>query len=549
MIEYRLILEPRGSLSVGGYGCSLASGRTTANDAAGFLIPGSTIRGALRESAARLLRGAGHGEQALWSLFGLRGSQPGKLRIGPLRVREGAPNAPETRGRLSLDRATRTVASYRPHEIEVSPLGAPIYFEGAVEVFLPLDEAEEALFRAAVAVTDQVGRGRGSGLGVVKLTLDGPVVAEDSSTPELPQGTDIVLVLEAQEPLQLHSQRAREHELPSSEEIQGSTMRGAIAAAIFKIAPADRRDAILEDLFGNHNPVNFGVGRVGRGSLPAPITLVETRFGRSGRDLALQLMSEELGGEAVLDPIRGRPARGTWRWDGSEWCQVHMNHRRVIRAPRNIFDGRAEPEQSYALNVIDPFEIEPKGKSTALQFWLPARGRAEQLRHIVEAANQGLFVGASRSRGVGRMKLVGVEQCELPSLRKRHSAWGEALQAQGVPWNEAAATGSLLALGFVAIDQGRLEWSLQGMGLKLLTSVAQRQRIGGWNSRANLPRTSRGGYSAGSVFLVATQDGSSAEPALAEIESNGVGPGRADGWGHFVACHPIHIECSSQVPR
>ena len=41
--------------------------------------------------------------------------------------------------------------------------------------------------------------------------------------------------------------------------------------------------------------------------------------------------------------------------------------------------------------------------------------------------------------------------------------------------------------------------------------------------------------------------GGSALPALDQLETEGLGPGRPDGWGRLVACHPLHVDHAKEV--
>ena len=129
-------------------------------------------------------------------------------------------------------------------------------------------------------------------------------------------------------------------------------------------------------------------------------------------------------------------------------------------------------------------------------------------------------------------------------MAERHAAWAHKLEAASVPEQRAASTGVLLALGPVVLPQPLLRHELEQHGLKLVGGRSKRHLMGGWNSQAKLPRRTGSAFIAGSVWLVETDDGTSALPALENLEKAGLGPGRADGWGRLVACHGIHIELS-----
>ncbi len=75
----------------------------------------------------------------------------------------------------------------------------------------------------------------------------------------------------------------------------------------------------------------------------------------------------------------------------------------------------------------------------------------------------------------------------------------------------------------------------------MIGGVSRVTSHGGWNRTAKIPRNLSTGFLPGSVFLVQSSE-TSALPALQRLEAEGLGPGRPDGWGHLLACHPIHLE-------
>lgn len=575
MTFYRLVLEPRGSIKVGGYSATHRSGSMTARDARSLLVPSSAIKGALRESAARLVRSTGGtvrshkdslppepgASDIIGRLFGRFDIHPGKLRLGPLRVNgEGTLEPLAVRHHVTLERATRQAAHGRLFDMEVSPPGLGLRFEGLIEALEPLDDNEEGLLRTAVTLTDQIGAGRGQGLGMVALSLHGPVEsAEDESAgvsdPEALSkaiaGGSIVLCLMPEEPLQLGAAKNASNLQRCDAEIAGSVSRGAVANVLARISPKNEREAILEAVFGGSNPAVFGVARVGNSAIPAPNTLSMPKGKGPPIDRALDLALEGLGCASHPLPADYRTAKGTWSKTEEGWAEVKIPRRLITRAARDPVDGRASAGQLYSIETLDAnFETEPQ----RLVFQLPVDGTHEQLEHILKVTPHGLVAGGSRGRGLGHMRVVGVHQRKKEAVTERHRAWAEALVAcSAVPGkldnDDALATGCLLALGFLAVSQRRLREFLRVFNLKLFSGEARRHHLGGWNTRSNLPRTAVGGFAMGSVFLVRTPDGSSAASALESAERHGIGPGRTDGWGRVVACHPIHLETHAHHPR
>ncbi len=562
MTRYRLVLEPRGSIKVGGYSATHRSGSMTARDAQGLLVPASAIKGALRESAARLVRATGgrvHSHKdakppesetrdMVGRLFGRFDIHPGKLRIGPLRVLgEHALEPLAVRHHVTLERATRQAAKGRLFDMEVSPPGIGLRFEGLIEALEPLDDDEKGLLQTAVHLTDQVGGGRGHGLGVVTLSLielEGSTApaAEPAAAAEAIASGSIILDLVPEEPLQLGAAKNASNLQRSDGEIAGTVTRGAVAAVLARITPKAQREVVLERVFGGSKPAVFGVARVGRKAIPAPNTLSTPKGDGDPVDRALDLVIEGLGFSSPPPKANYRTAKGTWAKTVKGWEEMKIPRRLITRAARDPVDGRASGGQLYSIETLDQnFESEPQ----QLVFELPIDGSPEQLEHIVKIAPHGLVAGGSRGRGLGRMRVVGVRQREVQSVAARHRAWADALLSRSprdLDEAQAKATGCLLALGFMAVNQCRFEECLRALGLELFSGEARRHHLGGWNTRSNLPRTAVGGFAMGSVFLVRTLDGSDAASALETTERQGIGPGRADGWGRVVVCHPIHLE-------
>jgi CRISPR/Cas system CSM-associated protein Csm3 (group 7 of RAMP superfamily) len=543
MSRYRIRVEPHASLFVGGYAQAVGgSDADTASDALGLLLPGSAVKGALREAAARLVRAAGKGEGLLLSLFGAPHEQSGRLRVSTLRPNQPAGAADGTiRNHVSLERAARQAAPQRLFQHRVTPALASLCFEGVVESREPLSEEEWGLLGSAAQITDQIGGGRGRGLGLVQVTLT-PLAGAEEPEAEKPWGlgedvSSLVLVLGAEEPLHLSGVKDPSNYVTSKDYLDGSTVRGAVAAAL------GDGGHDLESLLGGQAPASFGDGRPGgRGAIPAPMTLVVPKGGGSLIDTAARLCAEACGGRPFARPEDVRTAKGTVVKGEMGWIPVEVSRRTVTRTARDHASGRSADGQLYSLEVLDPCQGHGEGKQ--LCFEVPVGGAPGQLALVMKAAVRGLVVGGDRSRGFGRLRLISTRtRPDLDPLESRHAAWVELVRRLGVP--EAEATGVLLALGPLAISQERLLAALREAGLDLVEGVARRQIHGGWNARIHLQRSLSSHFLPGSAFIVRSR-GRSALPALAELERRGLGPGRPDGWGRWAACHPIHLDCCKE---
>jgi hypothetical protein len=552
MNRFEIVVEPFTSLYVGGYAqARRGSDGDTASDAAGLLLPGSAVKGALRESAARLVRGLGHGDELLVELFGGT-DKPGLLRVGTLRTRltgdsvsDGRSESPEDgtiRNHVSLERSTRQAAPQRLFQNRVTPALKGLAFHGVVESPRALDDEELGLLISAVQITDQIGGGRGRGLGLVLMSLTALDVDEPGLKSDFGEETTaLVLVLEAEEPLHLSSVKDPSNYVSSKDYLDGSTIRGAVAATLAGL-PGESK---LELVFGGASPVVFGDGRAGSFSaIPRPMTLEEPKSGGPLTDKAVFLCAEACGGRTMKWPADRRYSRGTVIRGEQGWSTYTVKRRTVTRTARDHASGRAADGKLFSLEVLDPVLDPPASQDCQrLCFYVPVSGDSQQLRPVLQAASAGLAVGGDRSRGFGRLRLVDFQiEPVLEPLAERHARWSELVARYAVPNPEA--TGVLLAVGSLAVSQQRLTAALAALDLDLIEGVARRNVHGGWNAKIQLSRSLSGHFLPGSTFLVAHRGRrESALDALAAVEKHGIGPGRADGQGRLIACHPIHVDC------
>jgi CRISPR/Cas system CSM-associated protein Csm3 (group 7 of RAMP superfamily) len=538
MTRFEIRVVPHTSLYVGGYAQALGgSDGDTASDPQGLLLPGSAVKGALREAAVRLVQGAGRGSDLLATLFGAD-DQEGLLRVGTLRP-EGPVGGEDgtVRNHVSLERATRQAAPQRLFQNRVTPARRGLSFQGILESREALVGDSLGLLLSAARITDQIGGGRGRGLGLVTVTLTELSTAEPVFRMGEESATRLVLVLEAEEAIHLSGVKDPSNYVASKDYLDGSTVRGAVARALGG-RPADPE---MELLFGSDAPAVFGDGRPGGlDAIPAPMTVQEPKRGGTPYDLAVRLCADACGGQPLTKPDDVRTARGTYARGAGGWFSISLKRRTVTRTARDAASGRGADGQLYSLEILDPVVADGQGIGK-LRFYVPVTGTPEQLALVLRAADRGLAVGGDRSRGFGLLRLAEIVfEPTLSPIAERHRAWAEAVGRQSVPVPES--TGVLLAVGPVSVSHARLQAALRAEGLELREGVERRQTHGGWNARLQLPRTLSSHYAPGSTFIVARPDGDSALPALARLEERGIGPGRADGWGLLVACHPIHLD-------
>ncbi len=143
------------------------------------------MKGALRESAARLVHALERGDELLARLFGDDRTE-GLIRVGPLHAATSDPNGGDPitgrrshdgastltlRHHVTIQRATRQAAPGRLFSHRVTSAGHGLRFYGELHTAESLQPGELALLRSAIEITDQVGGGRGRGLGFVHTRL------------------------------------------------------------------------------------------------------------------------------------------------------------------------------------------------------------------------------------------------------------------------------------------------------------------------------------------------------------------------------------------
>ncbi len=362
MLRYRITVTPHTSLFIGGYTQSTGGAHgDTARDHDGFLIPATTVKGALKEAAVRLVRGAGTGEKVLEKLFGLPDHE-GALRLTPLRpVANGDGEAlalpPTLRHHVTLERATRQAAHQRLFVNRVTPAVKGLRFAGHLECSGEVGDEALGLLHAAVEITDQLGGGRGRGLGLVRIELEACERETERGAQEedLPKATHLILELEAQDPLQLGVIKDLSNVLSTKSWMDGSAVRGAVAAVLAR----RKSEAVLDQVFGGSAPAVFGNGYPGDPSaIPAPLTLREPKKGGSPRDEAAQLCAEAVEEDRKPKELEDtRPAKGTFVKVGEKdgqgiWARLSLTRRLVTRSARDHASGRGAHGQLYSRDCL-----------------------------------------------------------------------------------------------------------------------------------------------------------------------------------------------------
>ncbi|MBO9369023.1 MAG: CRISPR-associated protein Cas5 [Chloroflexi bacterium] len=176
-------------------------------------------------------------------------------------------------------------------------------------------------------------------------------------------------------------------------------------------------------------------------------------------------------------------------------------------------------------------------------------------------SNTILFLGAGRSRGLGQMKVKAWSEASAPEpLAERWNQFNAAAQRAG--GDASKRYFSLTLLSHLALRDNLLrpmqgEITPQHFGLPegvtwvrysdsdqsvlFLNAIT----VPGWNTALGLPKSDTVALARGSVLLGQCDAGQEQAVlgCLAQIEAEGVGERRNEGFGRVAVCYPIHYTC------
>lgn len=151
--------------------------------AGGLVIPGSTLKGRIRDQVERVWRALGgceaHDTQcpcAICLMFGAPDNRPGRLRFYDALPTAGTGSTTSLRTRVAIDGERRTA---RAHHLFTTEVGAAAEFQSQIRGHLPEARAKGcmALLAVGIRLVRTIGAGKSQGLGWVYLELDPVVVA------------------------------------------------------------------------------------------------------------------------------------------------------------------------------------------------------------------------------------------------------------------------------------------------------------------------------------------------------------------------------------
>ncbi|MBZ0161052.1 MAG: CRISPR-associated RAMP protein Csx10 [bacterium] len=394
------------------------------------------------------------------------------------------------------------------------------------------------------------------------------------------------LTLKAESPLALHRRRASEQFAPTLDYLPGSAVRGALADLYLAGAPERSQEADFKNLFlsgvvrfSDFLPIPsdyHGLAHL----IPATAAACKRFSDHESTSLTDGLLRLELAREMkqadALEhngwfycPICQRGGHGERR-DRLEsgyytlleaFQRVPVRKRMVTTTAIERASGTAAYGMLYSHEVIQESDVHEdvlfRGVVT-----LPEELRSK----LKELAGYGrrIAVGYGRSRGLGQVSVAGwgTAPVERQAVADRWAALNETARAlwslfDRQPEGEyfSLTLQSHLALRDDAGEPVLGEITAQDFGLSVGTVQCRRVlraiAVPGWNAALDLPKPDTWALDRGSVLLFRLPPGHDREPVidrLQEIEREGIGERRAEGFGRLTACDPFHFYFLQREP-
>ncbi len=378
-----------------------------------------------------------------------------------------------------------------------------------------------------------------------------------------------------------------------SETLSGTLVRGALAQAYLQhLGPADAPAFV--HAFLDEEACRFGAWTPAEQTLPLTAHTCkrhpgfEADGGHGVVDLLADLIRDRIRGER--GPARKcpqcaadlKPISGYWH-DGPR--PVHRRTGRMAMAMHVGIDRAtvtAAPAVLYSLPTLEPDEPTP-----TLRGWIDADDAAiATIRQLLEAAGGVVRIGHARSRGYGRVRVrLGPTPAAIADDPQRWEQWSAALLARiagpaydpqqfwlfsvslpagaivldevlrysldpasMVPWLPPIATS-----GFDKPALQRPAWEYEGGRLWWVAAHAGHERLRGWHIAHGLPRADEWLVSRGSVYAYLFQGPadarSSLQQRLLQLQQQGIGARRNEGYGQVRICDEFHRRLAYQENR
>lgn len=372
--------------------------------------------------------------------------------------------------------------------------------------------------------------------------------------------TRYVIELKAVEPLLLGQEQTVGNYRASGEVISGRTLRGAVAAVI-------RRDDsdLFHTLFDGaaQEQVRFGPffpAESMEDAAPLPPTTFSCKYypGRDGHgvfDALIRQYAYEVVTAAkqpalpdFIDeptcPICGETTEPYQRFE-AEPKHISTTHVAINRTRRVAEDAQLYMREGVGL-----------GSTYIGQVYVP-EALDNAFQKALSLVQQSLRVGANRSRGMGLVHVTGIEdfqpedeQAALDTrIRRFNRSLSELLQyystVTGLLYEESIAAQEDryftidLRSEAILLEHG-IPTSIPSLPIPALLKRRwiEWQPVGGWHAAAGLPRRTQPAVSG--TYLYCWEDTPRTEQLL-QLEVDGIGEMREQGFGQLSICNPIHL--------
>lgn len=361
--------------------------------------------------------------------------------------------------------------------------------------------------------------------------------------------------------------------------IAGSVLRGALAEGILSRLNAHRNSAgrpsrlpandpqlaDFNEIFVNRSAARFGYlyptmlpgGSDETPSFPAPATAFACK-----RHLAEHLLQDSL--KALLQG-KPRPVKCTdcdarlERYRGFIGDQSDVPRRPLLRVGLNRRTEAAEDQALYVLEAIFP-QADSTHTLAFTGYWDMTAEQWRQLQKLLDrfflpgevAKSWRLRIGSARARGLGEAVLhVHVQPATtMANLEARFNEFQSIAPQDGRLYFALTARSPLLFYEQSGVPTMLLSPEiLRDYGTTLPADLAVRgafvehEFASGWSQAWGLPKPVGPVVAAGSVFAysVPNAERDNLLSFLQQLEENGLGERRSEGFGEFVACDPFHV--------
>ncbi|HDQ73754.1 MAG TPA: hypothetical protein ENN19_16895 [Chloroflexi bacterium] len=382
--------------------------------------------------------------------------------------------------------------------------------------------------------------------------------------------TEMTLSLRLLSPLALHRTRAGVQYVETLDYIPGTALRGALAEAY--LAQHGEPDRVFEALFLSEQ-VRYG--DLWPTIEDGPTTLIPAtaqackRHGlqhkNSFRDSLLDALSSHPADDRCPHPRCGEPldkAGGGYLWDIQTVARLQPRSRLRVSTAIERSTGAIAREMLFTQHTLTGNLKDNSKKDLFFQGTLRLTDPTlrDELALLLNAGKL-LFLGSGRSRGLGEVEIDSWQETTTDdSLSERWRRFNEVAQRAGGDPDKRYF--SLTLLSRLALRDELLrpvlsqisprhfglsngvEWACYPDSSRPVRFV-DRVMVAGWNAAMGLPKTDTVALARGSVLLFwcAPSQEEAVLARLKEIEAEGVGERRNEGFGQIAVCYPIHNEC------